>query len=80
MRKLIIITLLTVLCCSCENMQEDYTQYVNPLIGTDFQKNSKGDKEPSEHKGQTMPAVGVPNGMTNWTPQTVAGEKKCNSP
>ncbi len=61
-------------------MQEDYTQYVNPLIGTDFQKNSKGDKEPSEHKGQTMPAVGVPNGMTNWTPQTVAGEKKCNSP
>lgn len=60
--------------------EEDYTPYVNPLIGTDFQKNPKGDKAPSEHKGQTMPAVGVPNGMTNWVPQTIAGEKKCNSP
>lgn len=58
----------------------DYVRYVNPLIGTDFQRNSKGDKAPSEHKGQTMPAVGVPNGMTDWVPQTVAGEKKCNSP
>lgn len=40
---------------------------VNPLIGT------AGD-------GMTFPAVGVPFGMTQWTPQTRAGEKKCVAP
>jgi predicted alpha-1,2-mannosidase len=40
---------------------------VNPLIGT------AGD-------GQTFPAAGVPFGMTQWTPQTQAGEAKCIAP
>ncbi len=40
---------------------------VNPLIGTD------GD-------GMTFPAVGVPFGMTQWTPQTREGERKCVAP
>ncbi len=40
---------------------------VNPLIGT------AGD-------GQTFPAVGLPFGMTNWTPQTRDGETKCIAP
>jgi predicted alpha-1,2-mannosidase len=40
---------------------------VDPLIGT------AGD-------GQTYPAAGVPFGMTQWTPQTRAGEVKCIAP
>jgi predicted alpha-1,2-mannosidase len=34
----------------------------------------------SELKGQTFPAVGIPHGMTHWTPQTRATERKCISP
>ena len=58
---------------------EKYADYVNPVIGTDIQRHARGDKAPSEEKGQTMPAVGVPNGMTNWVPQTLEGEHKCLS-
>ncbi len=42
--------------------QEDLTQYVNPLVGTD-----------SEFKlsnGNTYPAIALPWGMNFWTPQT----------
>ncbi len=31
-------------------------------------------------EGQTYPAVGMPFAMTNWTPQTRAGETKCVAP
>ncbi len=31
-------------------------------------------------EGQTFPAAGVPFAMTNWTPQTRAGELKCVAP
>ena len=34
----------------------------------------------SEEHGQTMPAVLVPNGQNFWTPQTRAGEAKCQAP
>lgn len=40
---------------------------VHPLVGT-------------ANEGQTYPAVGVPFAMTNWTPQTRAGEIKCVAP
>src|SRR6266568_8170205 len=30
--------------------------------------------------GQTFPAVGVPFGMTQWTPETREGEAKCIAP
>jgi len=30
--------------------------------------------------GQTFPATGVPFAMTQWTPQTRAGEEKCTAP
>jgi predicted alpha-1,2-mannosidase len=42
--------------------QDDYTQYVNPLIGSD-----------SSHElsnGNTYPAIALPWGMNFWTPQT----------
>jgi len=41
--------------------------YVDPMIGT-------------ANTGQTYPAVGVPFGMTHWTPQTQDGEAKCICP
>jgi putative alpha-1,2-mannosidase len=31
-------------------------------------------------RGQIMPSVGVPHGMTNWVAQTQASEKKCYPP
>jgi putative alpha-1,2-mannosidase len=31
-------------------------------------------------EGQTFPATGVPFAMTQWTPQTRAGEGKCVAP
>ena len=34
----------------------------------------------SELRGQNFPAVGVPHGMTQWTPQTQATETKCLPP
>jgi len=40
---------------------------VDPLVGTAAQ-------------GQTFPAAGVPFAMTQWTPQTRDGEKKCTAP
>jgi putative alpha-1,2-mannosidase len=40
---------------------------VDPRIGT-------------EHEGQTYPVVGMPFGMTGWTPETQPTEGKCLSP
>jgi predicted alpha-1,2-mannosidase len=58
-------------------------QYVNPLIGTAVSNTESArmhSEAGSELKGQTFPAVGVPHGMTHWTPQTRATERKCLSP
>jgi predicted alpha-1,2-mannosidase len=42
--------------------QVDYTQYVNPLMGTD--------SEYLLSNGNTYPAIALPWGMNFWTPQT----------
>ncbi|GHV53294.1 alpha-1 2-mannosidase [Bacteroidia bacterium] len=55
-------------------------QYVNPLIGTDIRVVQGKDKNSTEERGQNMPAVGVPHGMTSWVAQTQAGERKCDPP
>lgn len=59
---------------------QDYQQYVNPLIGTDMRVVLGKDKHSTEERGQNMPAVGVPHGMTNWVAQTQATEQKCHPP
>lgn len=41
---------------------KDYTQYVNPLIGTDSRYELSN--------GNTYPAIALPWGMNFWTPQT----------
>ncbi len=46
---------------------QDGLSLVNVMVGT-------------AAEGQTFPATGVPFGMTQWTPQTRAGEVKCVSP
>ena len=58
-------------------------QYVETRIGTApaATRSAKMHSEAgSELKGQTMPAVGTPYGMTQWTPQTRATETKCIAP
>jgi predicted alpha-1,2-mannosidase len=47
--------------------QTRYTKWVNELIGT-------------ANEGQTFPATGAPFAMTQWTPQTRAGNTKCVPP
>ena len=49
----------------CSDLQP--VDLVHPLIGT-------------ANEGQTFPAVGMPFGMTHWTPQTREGEPKCIAP
>lgn len=57
--------------------------YVDPLIGTGIANTPSAVKHSiagSELRGQTYPAVGVPHGMTQWSPQTQASERKCLPP
>ncbi|GEO05350.1 hypothetical protein AAE02nite_30140 [Adhaeribacter aerolatus] len=61
----------------------NWVQYVDPLIGTGLATTASAkahSEAQSELKGQTFPAVGVPFGMTHWTPQTRTTERKCISP
>lgn len=58
-------------------------QFVDPLIGTapaTTESSKRHSEAGSELKGQTIPAVGRPHGMTQWTPETRTTEKKCISP
>ena len=64
--------LLLFLVCSAAFTQslhraDDPYRLVDPRIGT-------------AHDGQTYPVVGMPFGMTGWTPETQATEDKCLSP
>lgn len=65
---------------SCSRQENNFEQYVNPLIGTDIRIIQGKDKNSTEERGQIMPAVGVPHGMTNWVAQTEATEQKCVPP
>ena len=59
--------LLSTLCLfSCNQQENKFEKYVNPLIGTDIRIVQGKDKNSTEERGQIMPAVGVPHGMTNW--------------
>ncbi|MGG7662879.1 GH92 family glycosyl hydrolase [Dyadobacter sp. BHUBP1] len=63
--------------------QKTPVDYVATMIGTapSATESAKTHSEAgSELKGQTIPAVGVPNGMTQWTPQTRSTETKCIAP
>ena len=75
------IILLSTLCLfSCNQQESKFEKYVDPLIGTDIRIVQGKDKNSTEERGQIMPAVGVPHGMTNWVAQTQATEQKCHPP
>ncbi|CAL1518707.1 GH92 family glycosyl hydrolase [Chitinophaga sp. MM2321] len=56
--------------------------YVQPLVGTAASTTiaSAIHGNGSEQFANTIPAVGVPFGMTQWTPQTRTTEMKCRPP
>jgi predicted alpha-1,2-mannosidase len=63
----IVLLVLCALIAGRSSWAQSVEDLVHPLVGT-------------EREGQTYPAVGVPFAMTNWTPQTRAGEIKCIAP
>ena len=67
---------------SCRQAPEGVLQYVDPLIGTAPSTTISAQTfgENTELIGNTYPVVGVPHGLTNWTPETRSTEQKCLSP
>lgn len=61
-RTLAILSLLISFLSLSAQDKRDYTQYVNPLIGTDSRYELSN--------GNTYPAIALPWGMNFWTPQT----------
>jgi predicted alpha-1,2-mannosidase len=59
--------LIVTFCAAQSDRPQSLADQVNVLIGTSAD-------------GQTFPATGVPFAMTQWTPQTRAGETKCVAP
>lgn len=63
----IVLLLLSLFVSAYVSSAQSVEDLVHPLVGT-------------AREGQTYPAVGFPFAMTNWTPQTRAGEIKCIAP
>lgn len=62
---------------------QDLLKYVQPLSGTAPSTTTAAQKHSeagSEKNANTIPAVGLPFGMTQWTPQTRTTETKCIPP
>jgi predicted alpha-1,2-mannosidase len=70
-------------CFSIMVHSQDLVQYVQPLSGTAPSTTTAAQKHSeagSEKNANTIPAVGLPFGMTQWTPQTRTTETKCIPP
>lgn len=80
---LLIIQLFYLLSCqtSPKSSEKDFTQFVNPIIGTAPTTTESGLKHGggTENNAMVQPSVTMPFGMTNWSPQTTNTEKKCVS-
>ncbi|MDP4285067.1 MAG: GH92 family glycosyl hydrolase [Bacteroidota bacterium] len=62
---------------------QNLIQYVQPLSGTASSTTAsalKHSEAGSEGNANTIPSVGLPFAMTQWTPQTRTGENKCVPP
>lgn len=77
--------LLAILCVSGKMTRaQNLLRYVQPMSGTASSttltaiKHSEGGS--SEKNANTIPSVGLPFGMTQWTAQTQTGEAKCLPP
>lgn len=84
MKKLLSYTIASILTGSIINVNgQNRIQYVQPLSGTAPSTTTAAQKHSeagSEKNANTIPAVGVPFGMTQWTPQTRTSETKCIPP
>lgn len=81
MHKLLLYTIATSL--TLHAYSQDLVQYVQPLSGTAPSTTTAAQKHSeagSEKNANTIPAVGLPFGMTQWTPQTRTSETKCIPP
>lgn len=81
MKKLLVYSLLVV--STARAYSQDLVKYVQPLSGTAPSTTTAAQKHSeagSEKNANTIPAVGVPFGMTQWTPQTRTSETKCIPP
>jgi predicted alpha-1,2-mannosidase len=74
--------LFAVFCNGVFAQAPDLVKYVNPLAGTATATTPSALKHGDvlANFANTMPAVGTPFAMTQWTPQTQAAEKKCIPP
>lgn len=72
----LILAILPLVSCRTDSMQS----WVDPFIGTGVRTVTVEGQGTFQDKGQVMPAVGVPHGMTNWVAQTNASERKCLPP
>ena len=70
------LALLLLIATATPALAQRLVDQVQPIVGTA----RKGQGIGGVNSGQTFPAVGVPFGMTHWTPQTQASEDKCISP
>ncbi len=61
---------------------EPLLHYVDPMVGTSGSTTFSALKhgEGGEQRANTIPVVGVPFGMTQWTAQTRTSEEKCLPP
>lgn len=79
-----IFIILIVFISSTASFSQSIVDYVQPLSGTapsttvSAKKHSEAGTK--ESNANTIPAVGVPFGMTQWTPQTRTTEIKCQPP
>ncbi|MET4082750.1 putative alpha-1,2-mannosidase [Pedobacter sp. UYP30] len=77
-------TILLCLFVNCFGQKQNLVDYVNPLTGTSYSTTISSKKHSSgpttELLANVIPAVGLPFGMTQWTPQTQLTEKKCVAP
>ncbi|HUP11587.1 MAG TPA: glycoside hydrolase domain-containing protein, partial [Niastella sp.] len=81
MKTLLVYSLFTALAVCA--FGQDLVQYVQPLAGTAPSTTTAAQKHSeagSEKNANTIPAVGVPFGMTQWTAQTRVSETKCIPP
>lgn len=77
------IPLLLLFCAFKTGSAQSLIQYVQPLSGTASSATVsaiKHSKAGNEGNANTIPAVGPPFAMTQWTPQTRTTEKKCLPP
>jgi predicted alpha-1,2-mannosidase len=85
MAKMVLLKLL-LLCAaftiSRAQQKANLISYVNPLTGTTNSTTKSATKHGAgtEPLANTIPAVGLPFGMTQWTPQTRLTEQKCVAP